>query len=98
MDEKKKITLSILLVLLLFLAYGKLSWNKTFTEDQLDNFLESIKNEKSLSFFPKIKQSLKDHGCLKIEVTGKYNRSVSYSIRDVSNSLHCQKPVIIKMN
>ena len=102
MSEGKKILISALLIFILFLGAGKILFDKkSLREDQVDGFFDALTNQKSLNYFSKVKNLLKDYKCMEIELSGQYTRKIFYKLADgkpKKTDNQCASDIIIKMN
>ncbi len=100
-DEKQKIIISACLVFILFFGAGKVLLDKkTVRDDQVNGFFDALTNEKSLNYFSKVRNLLKNYNCMEIEVSGNYARNLFYKLNDgkPEATTGCPPQITIKMN
>lgn len=98
---KYKIPLFVLLNILIFSFAGKMMYdNSKVSEDQVDSFLKSISNEKSVNFFPVVQKFLKNYKCLELDLWGKYPRFLFYNLSKskVEPIKSCESDIKITLN
>ncbi len=101
MDEKKRFVVCTLLLFAAFFFVGESVFDRAdVSEEQIEGFMDSLGNGKSLNYFSKFSAALKNYDCMKIETTGKYKKERFFSISKgmPENIGRCPEQIKIKFN
>lgn len=100
MDDKKRLAISGFALVAVFLFTGAIFFSKAeVSEEQVNGFLDSLGNEKSLNYFSKFRNVLSNYDCMKLEVIGKYGQGRFYLLNNgtTQKTVYCDEKIKIRL-